>query len=106
MSTAVKSATDFAEKINAENVKGKQVIVDFWAAWCGPCRAVAPILDRLVEENKDVELLKVDVDDNAELSSMFNVQSIPTLMFFKDGQVNASPIIGVASQQVIENHFK
>lgn len=106
MSVDVLTAEVFKEQLEAEENKGKQVIVDFWATWCGPCRAVSPILDRIDEEDSNVTLLKVDVDQNPDIAAAFGIQSIPTLMFFKDGSLNVSPIIGVQSKQAIEKHYQ
>ena len=66
------------------------VLVDFWAAWCGPCRMVSPVLDKLAREREGaVKLVKVDVDKNPGLSRRFDVQAIPTLMVIVDGKVAA-----------------
>lgn len=76
---------DFAAQV--EQAPGLTV-VDFWAAWCGPCRMIAPILDQLsVEYAGKVKVTKLDVDSNQATSTKFNVRSIPTLLFFKDGQL-------------------
>ena len=66
----------------------KPVMVDFWAAWCGPCRMVAPIMDQLTAEYEGkATIVKVDVDSNSGISSQFNVRSIPTILFIKNGEV-------------------
>jgi thioredoxin len=71
----------------------KPVIVDFWAEWCGPCHAVAPLLDRIVEEsNGDLKLVKVNIDEQPELSQRFGVQSIPMMILFRDGEPAAAAI--------------
>lgn len=99
----VSTKEEFLAELNKH--AGKQVLVDFWASWCGPCRMIAPVLQKIEEENEDVILLKIDVDANSELANAYKVQSIPTLMFFKDGTPNASPIIGVANEETIINKY-
>ncbi|MFZ4457277.1 MAG: thioredoxin [Bacteroidales bacterium] len=67
---------------------GKPVVVDFWAEWCGPCRMVGPIIEELSKEyDGKVTIGKIDVDENTEVAAQFGIRNIPTILFFKDGQV-------------------
>ncbi len=73
------------------------VIVDFWAPWCGPCRAVAPELEKFAKENKNISIVKVNVDENGELATQYQVRSIPTLILFKDGKAEKKTV-GIQNQ--------
>lgn len=70
-----------------EEIKTGKVVVDFYAVWCGPCKMLAPVVEKVVNENPDYTLLRVNVDDNAELSDRYNIVSIPMLIYFKDGKI-------------------
>ena len=92
MAGAITEVTD--TNFQAEVLESdKPVLVDFWAPWCGPCRIVAPHLEELAGEREDLRIVKLNVDENPQVSATYNVMSIPMLLLFKHGQV-AHQIIG------------
>jgi thioredoxin 1 len=81
---------------------GKPALVDFWAAWCGPCRIVGPVVEELAKEYGEQAVVgKVDVDNNREVAMKYGIRNIPTLLIFKDGEV-VDKQVGVAPKNVLE----
>jgi len=84
----------------------KLSMVDFWAVWCGPCRAVAPVVEQLAHEYKDkVVIGKVDVDSNPEVATQYGIRSIPTILFIKGGKV-VDKQVGAVPKNVLEAKIK
>lgn len=84
LTKSVTDATFHSEVLSQQ----KTVLVDFWAQWCGPCRAVAPIVEMIAEENQEaLVVVKVNVDENPFTTASYGIASVPTMMVFKDGEV-------------------
>ncbi len=97
MATAITDA-GFEQTIS----ENKVVLVDFWAEWCGPCRAISPIVDELAEAYEGKALIgKVDVDENPEVCDKFGIRNIPTLLFFKNGEL-VDKIVGAAQKAQLQ----
>lgn len=95
---AVTEATFEAEVLNNE----KTVLVDFWAEWCGPCRAVSPILDQIATENADkLDIVKVNVDENPQLAMKYQITSIPAMKVYQGGEV-VKTVIGAKPKPALE----
>jgi len=92
--------------LNADNFKATiaaetPVLVDFWAPWCGPCKAIAPILDELAGELSGVQIGKVNVDENEQIAAEYAIRAIPTMLIFKAGQV-VEQIVGMTPKDALK----
>ena len=101
-----KGVTELDKKTFDKFIKEDKVVVDFWAAWCGPCKILSPAVEEAANEMKDkAKFAKVNVDENLELAQRFQVMSIPTLIFFRDGK-QMDRTVGVISKEEIEKRIK
>jgi len=101
MSDHIKAVTDASFDQDVINAN-KPVLVDFWAEWCGPCRALTPILEEVaVTHSKDIIFAKINIDENPQAPAKFGVMSIPTLILFKNGQVEAVKMGLLSKSQLI-----
>jgi len=93
----------FDQALSDSNVP---ILVDFWATWCAPCREIAPVLEEIAEEQAEaVRIVKVDVDNNPELSNRFEIRYIPTLLFFKSGELK-DQVVGLTSKADLISRLK
>lgn len=82
----------------------KPVVVDFWAEWCGPCKALAPVLEEILTEvNGKANVVKVNVDESGELAQKYGIRGIPTLIFFKGGEVRSTLVGNQPKAEIIKN---
>ncbi|WP_328723742.1 thioredoxin [Streptomyces sp. NBC_00247] len=99
MAGTLKNVTDatFEEEVLKS---GKPVLVDFWAAWCGPCRQIAPSLEAIAAEHSEIEIVKLNIDENPDTAAKYGVMSIPTLNVYQGGEV-AKTIVGAKPKAAI-----
>ena len=90
---------NFQEEVMNAN---QPVLVDFWAAWCGPCQMLGPVIEEIAAERNDIKVAKVNVDEQPELAAAFNIVSIPTLVSIKDGKVHNHMVGARPKSQILE----
>ena len=94
----ITSKAQFDEAVKSENL----TIVDFWAVWCGPCRVLKPLLHKIAGEHQEIQLLTVDVDANQELAAEYDINSIPAVFMFKNGEIVDSFVGVMPENEILE----
>jgi len=85
-----------------EDFNGPRVLVDFWAQWCGPCKMMKPRIEKFATENPDIEVIFCNVDEESDVAKEFNIRSIPTLIYFENGEIKGKKIGNVEDKQIKE----
>ena len=97
MGTKKVTDADFQETIEGNDL----VLVDFWAPWCGPCKAVAPVLEEIANENSNVVIAKMNTDENPNTASQHGIMSIPTMMIFKNGELKGTKVGATTKSNIV-----
>jgi thioredoxin 1 len=93
------------DQFDEQVLKSEQpVLVDFWAEWCGPCHAIAPVLDQIAQERSDLKVVKLNIDEEPSIAQRYGVMSIPTLILFKDGEPQAAAV-GAMPKSMLEERL-
>lgn len=101
MENVITGTSEIVKQLIEDNkTSGKVAIIDFYAEWCGPCRTLGPVLTSLATENPDISVVKVNVDDNSDLSAEFGIRSIPAVFIFRDGE-KINQFVGMKSKEDI-----
>lgn len=101
MENVITGTEEVVKNLLEENkTSGKVAIIDFYAEWCGPCRTLGPVLNELASENPNIDVIKVNVDDNSDLSAEFKIRSIPAVFIYKDGE-KINQFVGMKSKEDI-----
>lgn len=95
----IKTKDDFEELIH----QNKNVVIDFYATWCGPCKMLSPVMENVANESKNVKVVKVDVDDASELAEMFGIRSVPTIVYIKEKSLADRQIGFRTKEQILES---
>ncbi|MDO5557646.1 MAG: thioredoxin [Clostridia bacterium] len=102
MEIEVLKSEDFDKKVVDAD---KNILIDFYAKWCGPCRMMAEIIDKIAAENPDIKVFKVDIDEDKQLAQRFEITSIPTFLIFKNGKLIQN-IVGTQDEQYLLKYLK
>ena len=89
---------EFTNKINEKKV----TVVDFYATWCGPCKVLSPVVDTIADTDPDITVFKLDIEENNVLCDEFGIRSVPTLLFFKDGELEDMTVGNVPKNEILE----